>query len=176
MYDLLWLPSPRMRSVGALDGAPLDGGRIDRRQKSADEVETHAVRLARADHVAESKGAAGETKHESVARDEGFAGELARAIGRNRMQRTAILVGLDLAEVTVHAAARGIEKALRRGRPHRLDHIVREGGSLPEVDIRLGGGTCDVGVRCQVNHHVVAIHRRAECAEIFDIAPHNTQA
>src|SRR4051812_3252605 len=50
----------------------------------AHEIEADAVRLARADDVAEAEASSANAEHERVGRDQRFAGELARAVGRDR--------------------------------------------------------------------------------------------
>ena len=81
----------------------------------AHEVEADAVGLAPPDDVAVAERASLHLEHVGVGADQSLAGELARAVRRDRDQRSVILGGLDLAQVAVDAAARGIgDPASRR--------------------------------------------------------------
>ena len=55
---------------------------------------------------AKAEGAAGQLEHVSVARDQRFPRQLARAIGGDRDQRTVILLGLARDARETRAAAR----------------------------------------------------------------------
>jgi hypothetical protein len=81
-----------------------------------------------------------------------------------------VLVGRELAQITVDAAAGRVCDPRRARAPHRLDDVVGEQGSLVEVDRRLGCGTGDVGVGGQVQDHVVPTHSLGERVEVLDVA------
>lgn len=69
--------------------------------------------LPRADDIGKAEGAAGETEHRAMSRDQRFAGQFARAVGRDRQQGPVVFLRLALAEVPVNPAAGGVEDATR---------------------------------------------------------------
>ena len=168
----------RLRLAAVAQDAQRDRllARRHRAQQRPREVEADAVGLARADHVAEAEGAAGQAEHRRVAGDQRLARELAGPVGRHGDQRAVVLDGLVRAEIAVHAAARRVEDPLRAGRPHRLQHALGQRRPLPEVDGRLGGGARDVGIRGQVDDDVMARHRRRQRAGVLGVAADDTQA
>lgn len=82
---------------------------------------------------------------------------------------------VQLADVAVHAAAGRVEDSLRARRAHRLDDVERKRSPLPEVDARVAHGGCDVGIRREVDHDVVSVHRLPERLEVGHVAAHNRE-
>src|SRR5215210_1398646 len=144
-------------------------------EQAADEVEPDAVGLPRADDVAEAKDPRRQPEHEAVRREQGLAGELAGPVGRDRDQRAPILVRLGLSEVAVHAAPRGVEDARHPRLPSRLDHEVREVGAFVEIDRGLGRRPRNVGVRREMDDHVMAAHRFRKRRVVLHVRLHDLE-
>src|SRR5262245_6216858 len=159
----------------ALPAVPEDRQLRSVLEQPADEVEADAVRLPRPDDVAEAEDQPREPEHEAVGGDERLASELARAVGRDRHERSPVLVDLELAEVAVDAAPRGVEDAGGLRLAHGLEDVMREPRALVEVDRGLGHGACDVRVRREVDDDVVVRHLCRQRAEILDVAAHDAQ-
>ena len=79
-------------------------------EQPADEVVGNAVGLPRADDVGESEADALKVEHVGVRADQSLAGELARAVGRDRQQGAIGLGDRRLSGVAVDAAAGGIDQ------------------------------------------------------------------
>ena len=82
---------------------------------------------------------------------------------------------LDLAEIAIHAAARGVEDEFNAASSGRLGNVVRERRALIEVDSGIGCRSGDVGVGCQVDHGVVSRHGLQQVLEIPDFADLDAQ-
>ena len=159
----------------ALAAVAQDAQTIGLDAQAANKIEPDAVGLARADDVAETERAGPQIEHGAVGRDQRFAGELACAVGGDRNQRTKILLRFVIPQIAIDAAAGGIEQTRRAGAAHGFDDLLRQKGAFAEVDVRLHGGARDVGIRRQVNHHVVAVHGAFERGQILHIAANHAQ-
>ena len=127
------------------------------------------------DDVPEAEDTRAEVEHEAVRRDERLARQLAGPVGRDGDERPVVLARLDLAQVPVHATARGVQHPGHARAPRRLDHVMREQRALIEVDRRIGRGAGDVGVRRQVDHGVRPGHGLHQVVEIAHVGFHHAQ-
>ena len=81
-----------------------------------------------------------------------------------------------LADLPVNAAAGSVQDRLGAGLPHRFDYQVGQLGAFAEVDVRLGDGTGNVGIGCQVNDGIVPGHRLAQPSKFVDVGTDDLQA
>ena len=94
---------------------------------------------------------------------------LLAAYGRDWDEGSPILVGLEFADVAVYTAPRRVQHALCARGAHGLHDVLGEHGAFAEIDVRLDGRTCDVGIRGEMDYYVVAVHCRAQTWQILDI-------
>ena len=139
-------------------------------EKPADEVESDSVRLARSDDVAEAVAPGRDIEHGRVGAEQRLPGQFAGAVRGDGKHRAVVLARLDLAEVAVDPAARGVEDELDAAPSSRLGHVVGEQRALVEVDGRVGRRGRDVRVGRQVDHGVVSCHSRQQVLEVADFA------
>ena len=135
----------------------------------AHEIEPDAVGLPAAHDVAEAEDTASHVEHGAIGGDQRFAGELAGSVGRDGNKRAVVLPGFHFADLTVDAAARGVQDLPCAGLAHGLDDALRQLGAFAEVDVRLGDGAGDVGVRGQVNDRVMSRHCRFQPGQVVHI-------
>src|SRR5271168_683112 len=122
-----------------------------------DKIKTNAVRLPGAYHISETKNAATDIEHMAIRANEHFAGEFAGAISGDRDHGAVIFASFDGSQIAVDAAAGGVEDALGGSEAHGFENALGEIGALAKIDVRLGGGTGDVGIGGEMNDDVAAI-------------------
>ena len=80
-------------------------------------------------------------------RDEGFAGDLTRAVGRNRQQGTRRLgYRIVKTQVAVNRATRRKDHIAHTGAPHRLDDVECPDRAISQVSHGMVVAVDDVGV------------------------------
>jgi hypothetical protein len=142
----------------------------------AHEVIGDAVGLTRADDVGEAEDDDAEAEHVRVGRHHGLAGELAGAVGGDRVHGARVLAGRLLTTVTVDARARRVHDLGDTGHPGRLDGVVGQVGALPEVDGRLGDRLGDVRVGREEEHPPAALDRGTGRIKVLQITSDERQA
>src|SRR5438477_11704872 len=100
-------------------------------------VIANTVCLSRPHYICTSERATAHSKHVTISGHESFTGQFARPVSGDWDTRTIILAKRHFGVFSVHAAARRVDDRLRSGRAHRLQHILSEVSSFPEVDVGL---------------------------------------
>ena len=138
------------------------------------EIQANAMRLARAYDVAKAECAAAEIEHVAVRSDRAPHLRACLRHMSTRVQRSIILRSLEIAQVAIDAAARGVQETRHTGTSHRLDHLLVRAYPA-EIDVGFARCARDVGIRGQMNDRVMTGHR-ALSAQVPDFASHYAQA
>src|ERR1035441_8880192 len=85
-------------------------------------------------------------------------------------------MGLRFPKISIDSAPRRVQNSPRAGDSHGLHHVVGEQRPFPEVDVRLAGGTGDVGVRSQMDDGVVPVHGGLQTHRLLHVAAHHAEA
>src|SRR5206468_8333071 len=102
-----------------------------------------AVGLPRADDVGKAKSQSVHVEHVAISTDESFAGELAGAVGGNGPQGTVSFHDWLGAGVAIDSAAGRVKEPGNPVLPHGFQHVLRQVGAFPKIDVRLADGASD---------------------------------
>ncbi len=121
-----------------------------------DEVINHAMRHARADHIAKAVHPGAQAIDMAERRDERLTADLARPIGRDRQEWARRLGNGDVpAQVAIDRARRGKENRLDPGMAHGFEHVERRHGAVAQIPERLFVASDDVRVGRQMPDQVM---------------------
>src|ERR1041384_4860984 len=98
-----------------------------------------------------------------------FTSEFARTVGRDWDTGAVLLPEGNTWIFTIYVAPGSVQNLADLVCPHRFENILREIGSFPEINVRLGDSFRDIGIRGQMEDRIATGHRGCDRAEILEV-------
>src|SRR5205085_12341429 len=103
--------------------------------------------------------------------DKSFASQLACAISRDRNAGAVVFGEGNRGVLAIYTAPGRVENLLDAGNSYGFENVLSKISALPEIDVGLGTGLCNVRICGEMKDRVTTGHRGSNGVEFFQVVP-----